>query len=110
MTEKRREKDPMGYRKLIERAFPGALVTHQQNFDDFWLGWDIAPEPTHAIRFSVAAKDEMYVSIYRKSVSFHSDTEQPTKRIFSGVVPANGNNEPDDDFIVQLLKNYKSIG
>lgn len=97
------------YYKIIRKVFPNGLLVNVGNFDDMYFGCDICPTPGILIRFGIDMNNEMFLKIeYFRLVTLNCTVIY--KRIFSGRIPPNSNNEPDFEFIEQLLRYYQQMG
>lgn len=107
--------DTLNYLELvIIKALPTSLIDRVDNYDDFYSGYDIYVLPGSIIRFQFTMDNPMKLCIQKTEIPFiWYATENPQAKrsiIFNGTVPSNENYEPDYDFLVKLLQNYKSIG
>lgn len=104
--------DPMSYRKVIEEAFPNALINEAYLSEDGYIGWNICPTPGHFIRFRTSEQLPLEIRIrwYSAFASYNGAVHYSESGIFLGKIPANKNSEPDYNFLVQLLKIYQSVG
>lgn len=97
------------YEKLIRKAFPNAQIEYIENFNDLAAGWLISPSPGNLIVFKFYTSNDLYLIIERYTV-IPDIMELKYAKLFQGYIPADDNYEPDEDFIVKILKNYELIG
>lgn len=94
---------------IIKEALPQAMITYCQNFDDFYHGWDICPQPGILIRLNVQMDNCMRIKIDKYTIITYNGTCQ-TKQMYRGTIPASDEIEPDFDFVKKLLVNWSCIG
>lgn len=101
--------DVLEFGSTIKEALPKAMVTYCSNFDDYYHGWDICPQPGIMIRFRVAMENCMRILLTKYMIMTFDGTCQ-MRQMFSGTIPASDEMEPDFGFVKQLLKNWNAVG
>ncbi len=102
-------KTTIDYENLIKRALPDAQVVHVSNFDDINSGWMISPSPGNLIIFKFYTNQDLYIIIERYTV-IPGIRELRYAKLFQGDIPADDNYNPDEDFVIKILRNYDCIG
>lgn len=102
----------MGWESVIKKAFPNALIKPVGNYDDAHSGWDICPEPGVTIVFQQSFDTPLLIRITSQTMSgiFVYEPSVTRKYLFYGVVPQHQDGDPDENFVLLILKNWKNIG
>lgn len=101
--------DVLDLGSIIKDALPKSMVSYCSNFDDFYHGWDICPQPGILIRLCVEMNDAMRIRI-TKYITITYDGTCQMRQMYFGTVPASDEMEPDFGFVKQLLKNWDAVG
>ncbi len=101
--------DVLDLGSIIKEALPKAMVSYCDNFDDYYHGWDICPQPGVLIRLCVEMNDCMRIRLTKYEIATFDGTCR-MRQMYFGTIPPTKKMEPDFDFVMQLFKNWHSVG